>query len=848
MYGQKAKRWAFDAQRVLEGLDNLLMRTRQTKVERWNGSSVYSSETYTYNWLDGVATKTTATANTYTYTYDSLGRLTKLNNPGTTYQTTSYDDVNNMKTVTDENGHQKKFGYDWNSRLASVKEFNSSTNYFLTSYSYDQVGNLLSLTDAKNQATSYQYDDLNRLTKTTYPDTKSETKTYDNVGNLLTRTDPKTNQTSYTYDSLNRLTKVTYPNTSTDTYTYDASSNRLSMVDPASTSYYTYDARNRLTNESKIIAGTRYSTLYTYDPANNVAATKYPDSYLLSLTYDAVNRVKKVGSFATVSYSVDDKMSTITFGNGEVATYSYDNRDRPTRILVKMGSTKNLDLNYTYDGTGNVLTLNTESYGYDWLDRLTSSSGPWTAVTYTYDQVGNRIKMVQGSTTTYSYGSFNRLSSAGSTTYTYDANGNMITKNDGMSWAFTYDYDNRLTKVVHAGTTVLQSVYDGDGKRIKKTEGDPIVFTYQGLNVLYEKDLTTGVVTKRFYANGLQVANMVGSTVSYLHEDHIGSIRFISSATGSGTFSSNYVPYGPQYGASGSPDEFLYAGKIYDGSTGFYYFGARFYDPTTGRFVTQDSSSGVQEDPQSFNRYAYARDNPLKIIDPNGHDWNIFGALTSTFSAVSSAVSTAAGTVTSTVSGVVSAVSNAWNSLPPQEKGAVITTLAVVAVVATAGLATPVVAPIAIGAIAGATSSLGVGLYKGDASAVGVLTSATIGAVSGGFGAAAGGISSAVGQLAANTVIGAGTTFVNQQLTSFTTTGKWAPTTPSSVFGAVLGGVFGAGGSALGTYLGRWEGLSWAPNAVRTTIVTSSATTIGTSGVQVATPIPMIVGPPRWIR
>ncbi len=266
------------------------------------------------------------------------------------------------------------------------------------------------------------------------------------------------------------------------------------------------------------------------------------------------------------------------------------------------------------------------------------------------------MKMVQGSTTTYAYGSFNRLSSAGSTTYTYDANGNMLTKNDGFSWAFTYDYDNRLTKVVRAGSTVLQNAYDGDGKRIKKTEGNPIVSTYQGLNVLYEKDLTTGVVTKRFYANGLQVAKMVGSTISYLHEDHIGSIRFVSSSTGSQVFSSNYVPYGPQYGASGTPDEFLYAGKIYDGSTGFYYFSARYYDPTIGRFVTQDSVSGAGDDPQSLNRYVYARDNPMKITDPNGHDW--WGSLTS-------AISNAASPISSAISTATSAVTNALSSVPP---------------------------------------------------------------------------------------------------------------------------------------------------------------------------------------
>ncbi|HLQ07362.1 MAG TPA: RHS repeat-associated core domain-containing protein [Nitrososphaerales archaeon] len=197
----------------------------------------------------------------------------------------------------------------------------------------------------------------------------------------------------------------------------------------------------------------------------------------------------------------------------------------------------------------------------------------------------------------------------------------MVTKNDGFSWAFTYDYDNRLTKVDHAGTTVLQNVYDGDGKRIEKTEGDSTVFSYQGLNVLFEKDLNSGVVTKRFYANGLQVAKMVGSTVSYLHEDRLGSIRFVSSSTGTHVFSSNYIPYGPQFGSSGGPDEFSYTGKIYDGSTGFYYFGARFYDPAMGRFITQDSHAGTPQDPMSLNRYIYARDNPLKYVDPNGHDW-----------------------------------------------------------------------------------------------------------------------------------------------------------------------------------------------------------------------------------
>src|SRR5436853_2895270 len=223
--------------------------------------------------------------------------------------------------------------------------------------------------------------------------------------------------------------------TSAVAYTDYTKGNRLTIINPSSSSYYFYDARNRLTNETEVVAGAKYSTLYTYDNVGNLLSVRYPDSYLVSLTYDAANRAKKIGSFATVAYAPDDKMRAITFGNGEVTNYTCDSRGRPTRILDRIGSTKNLDLNYTYDGTGNVITLNTESYAYDSLDRLTSTTGPWGTITYSYDQVGNRVKMVQGATTTtYTYGTFNSLLSAGSTTYTYDANGNMVTKNDGFSW------------------------------------------------------------------------------------------------------------------------------------------------------------------------------------------------------------------------------------------------------------------------------------------------------------------------------------------------------------------------------------------------------------------------------
>jgi len=605
---------------------------RETEVQRWNGTSAYSAEYFTYNWLDQVATKTTAAGYTYTYYFDWDGQLTKTTNPDHTNSTTSYDYVNNQKTVTDENGHKTVYAYDWNQRLGSVKQYNSSANYFLTTYLYDLAGNTLSVTDAKHNQTAYQYDDLNRLTTTTFPTSPAttESRTYDNMGNMLTLTPANGTNSKilYIYDQLNRLTKVTYPGSGgAVTYTYDAAGNRLSMASPSASDYYRYDARDRVINATEYVGGVKYQALYSYDKASNIVQVTYPDSYALSMTYDGANRLKTVGSYATIGYTVDDKVSKITYGNGEVTTYTYYSTDRPKEILDKYGSTKEMDLNYTYDGTGNVLTLNNEAYHYDWLNRLNYTSGPWTTTKYAYDQVGNRIRMVQGSTTTvYCYGAYNSLASYTTSTcssptvsYTYDSNGNLITKTGG--WTYSYDYANELTKVTHSGSTVQTNAYDGDGNRVKQVAGSSTnTYSYQGLNILYEKNVTGThtTLTKHFYANGLQLAKMVNSTKYYLHEDALGSVRLVATATVTIKFSSNYVPYGSNYAMVGK-EVFMYTGKMYDSATGLYYYGARYYDSTIGRFVTEDSYSGSMADPMTLNRYIYARDNPERYTDPNGH-------------------------------------------------------------------------------------------------------------------------------------------------------------------------------------------------------------------------------------
>jgi RHS repeat-associated protein len=180
--------------------------------------------------------------------------------------------------------------------------------------------------------------------------------------------------------------------------------------------------------------------------------------------------------------------------------------------------------------------------------------------------------------------------------------------------------------------SVLQgsSVYDADGRRVRVWNPSDgwAVNVYSGLNVVCEVPSTgVGESSVHLYAGALHVASIKDGVSEYLHQDHLGSTRLRTDSAGNVVYEVGYQPYGVEVGESGS-ERFKYTGKSEDESTGLYYFGARFYDPGVGRFITEDTVLGSISDPQSLNRYVYCRNNPLKYVDPDGRLWNIaIGAL-----------------------------------------------------------------------------------------------------------------------------------------------------------------------------------------------------------------------------
>ncbi len=165
-------------------------------------------------------------------------------------------------------------------------------------------------------------------------------------------------------------------------------------------------------------------------------------------------------------------------------------------------------------------------------------------------------------------------------------------------------------------------LYDGDGGRVKKTVGSDST-TYIGS--LYEVE-SSGKVTKHFFAGANRIASSLqgiagNPVISYFHCDHLGSSNVVTNGSGVQTAYTEFTPYGSTFKQTGTYDpKFKFTGKELDQS-GMYFYGARYFDPQIGRFISADTIVQAPYDPQSLNRYSYCRNNPINYVDPTGNFW-----------------------------------------------------------------------------------------------------------------------------------------------------------------------------------------------------------------------------------
>ena len=291
------------------------------------------------------------------------------------------------------------------------------------------------------------------------------------------------------------------------------------------------------------------------------------------------------------------------------------------KVGLSEGAGERLNRSYAYNYFGDITALTEEttsnSFTYDGLGRLTAAYGR----TYSFDGA-NRLTAFNGQSHGFGdggpYHAVDRI--GGNDRFDYDANGNMTVRNKGLTGQQTlvWDAQNRLSEVRdNNGDMLEQYWYDVDGSRVKKVNGSTTTYTFFGH---YEEEVTNGVTTaiSHYTFGGLRVAVKRGNTLYHVHGDHLGS----TSVTTAGSVvegSRAYYAYGAQRSASGTlRTDRTFTGQKEDG-TGLLYYNARYYDPALGAFISPDTNVPDPGMVIDYNRFLYARGNPLRYSDPSGY-------------------------------------------------------------------------------------------------------------------------------------------------------------------------------------------------------------------------------------
>lgn len=580
---------------------------------------------YSYDAMSNLTGVTDALSRTTNYAYDDFDRPVTVTYPeaapgaGRLEERVEYDLGGNVIRQTDRAGRQTSYSYDGANRLTSATDAVSK----ITAVEYNPRSEVTALIDAIGQRYVFTRDALGRVTKVQRGGLAMKFK-YDAGGNQVKRTDYNGAVTHLAYNALNNLHKITYPDAATVIYTYDKLERLKTATNENGTVDVKYDNMSRVKSVTDVFGR---EVEYKFDDAGNRTRTLLDSVAIATYRYDADNRLTKIldstGAAFTLDYDAVGRLTQQKAPNSVKTAYQYDGLDRLTRLTSSKGAATLMDLQYQFNAVNNITRMTegagVNNFGYDALDRLVSASHPnQTNETYSYDDVGNRTVSAQGS---YSYQAFNRLTGANSSSMTYDPDGNLLSKTTSAATTqYTWDFENRLKRASLPNGNVVTFKYDALGRRIERnaivgSSSATTRFVYDGADVVRDVDATGA--TQIDYVNGPGVDNKLRQTtpaaVHYFVQDHLGSTRALTNASGSVVASLAYDSFGNVVAGS-APTRYTYTGREIDPDIGLYYYRARWYDPQVGRFIS--------EDPIGFggglNWYAYAGNNPVNRVDPSG--------------------------------------------------------------------------------------------------------------------------------------------------------------------------------------------------------------------------------------
>ena len=627
---------------AIESVEHCNGFSQPTYREERNGSIV-TTENLTYDTLNRPLSRSFSSGKTINYSYDN--RTITTVEDGREY-TKVFDAWGNVKESTDPVS-SVTYTYCSNGKINTVISENDTV-----SMSYDIAGNQISLTDPDAGMMTYEYDVLGRLKK---------------------KTDARGIETTYIYDAANRVVQKTIDGVAT-TYTYGSSGNSTNCLTSIQTGdrsiAYTYDSSRKIVTETRSMSGESPMT-FQYEYSNdNIQYTTYPNGLWLQNNNDGFGNTLgisldggtniwyldssdgkddliKIGGtleYADDPYADDPEMQDdpiYSFYQQEYFDVPYPvmtqaiNRDTKgflSSATLNLGNSVVSQFTYTHDyTTGNLLSrtgmLNQqETFTYDELDRLTNVTiGGTSQTTINYNAKGNIINKTGLGTYYYSNGNIrphaitavdntNGQISTGTQTVAYNALGKVSTITEGAyTLEITYGPDEQRWKSVlkNNGVVIRKTIYAGNYERV-----------------------TEGSTTRHFcYLEGGAVYVTEGNdeegTAYYIVTDNLGSVTKLVDIDGNVAFEASYDAWGKQTVSSGNMLNFHrgYTGHEMLSEFGLVNMNGRLYDPALGRFLSPDNYVQMPDFSQSFNRYSYCLNNPLKYTDSDGELFGIDDAI-----------------------------------------------------------------------------------------------------------------------------------------------------------------------------------------------------------------------------